>query len=82
MIDMCGNFNGYQSDMTRVWRIGKISEQAVKAHEVSRDILRAIENMACPGVPVALLYDKAVEIARAAGLEEFFMGHQIGRAHV
>ncbi len=76
MIDMCGNFNGYQSDMTRVWRIGKISEQAVKAHEVSRDILRAIENMACPGVPVALLYDKAVEIARAAGLEEFFMGHR------
>lgn len=76
MIDMCGNFNGYQSDMTRCWRIGEVSELAMKAHEASRNILRALEKMAVPGVPCADLYNKAVEIAESEGLTEYFMGHK------
>ena len=34
MVDMNGGFNGYQSDMTRVWRIGDVPAIAVKAMSV------------------------------------------------
>lgn len=75
MVDMCGNFNGYQSDMTRVWSIGAVTDLAVRCHECSRKILRELEKMALPGVPVADLYHKAKEIVEAEGLESHFMGH-------
>lgn len=75
MVDMCGNFNGYQSDMTRVWSIGRLSEEALKAHEVSRKILRVLEKEAVPGVPVADLYHKAMQIVEDNGLSAHFMGH-------
>ncbi|MCM1319346.1 MAG: Xaa-Pro peptidase family protein [Muribaculaceae bacterium] len=75
MVDMCGNFNGYQSDMTRVWSIGSIDDFALKCHECSRKILRELEKFALPGVPVADLYNKAMEIVTTEGLENNFMGH-------
>lgn len=75
MVDVCGAFNGYQTDMTRVWRIGEIPDIAYKAHECSRNILRECERMAIPGSKVANLYDRAIEIARGEGLDQYFMGH-------
>lgn len=75
MVDMCGNFNGYQSDMTRVWSIGQVDDFTLRCHECSRKILREMEKMAVPGVPVADLYHKAMEIVEAEGLEKHFMGH-------
>ena len=80
MIDMNGTFNGYQTDMTRVWALGELIPMALKAHQCSVRILRTLEKMAIPGCPVASLYDTAVAIAKEEGLEEFFMGHnnQVG----
>lgn len=75
MVDMCGNFNGYQSDMTRVWSIGQVSDFTMRCHDCSRKILRELEKKALPGVPVADLYHKAKEIVEAEGLESHFMGH-------
>ncbi|MCM1005925.1 MAG: Xaa-Pro peptidase family protein [Prevotella sp.] len=75
MVDMCGNFNGYQSDMTRVWSIGSVDDFTHKCHECSRRILRELEKMALPGVPVADLYHKAKEIVEAEDLQKYFMGH-------
>lgn len=75
MVDMNGCFNGWQTDMTRTWRIGDVPQQALNAHECSRRILRALEKMAVPGVAVNELYDKAMAIAKEEGLEEYFMGH-------
>ncbi|MDE6717215.1 MAG: Xaa-Pro peptidase family protein [Muribaculaceae bacterium] len=76
MLDMNGGFNGYQSDMTRTWYLESVSELARKAHECSRRILRDLEKRALPGVPVSELYIKAVEIAQADGLGDYFMGHR------
>ncbi|MDE5975073.1 MAG: Xaa-Pro peptidase family protein [Muribaculaceae bacterium] len=76
MVDMCGSFNGYQTDMTRVWRLGEISELAVKAHECSRSILRECEKMGRPGCRAADLYDMAIKIAEGESLDKFFMGHR------
>ena len=76
MIDMSGSFNGYQSDMTRVWRVGEIPHIAYKAHDCSRSILRACESIGKPGAKVADLYNEAVRIATGEGLSDYFMGHR------
>ncbi len=76
MVDMNGSFNGYQTDMTRVWSLGDLPALALKAHECSRSILRACETMAIPGTPVADLYRKAMQIVEGEGLSQYFMGHR------
>lgn len=76
MIDMNGSFNGYQTDMTRVWRLGEIPELAFKSHNCSIRILRELEKMSLPGIPVADLYNRAIQIVEEEGLKEYFMGHR------
>ena len=76
MIDMNGAFNGYQTDMTRVWSLGETSDLAKKAHECSIKILRTLEKEALPGVPVKNLYDLAINIVENEGLRPYFMGHK------
>lgn len=76
MVDMNGSFNGYQTDMSRVWALGELPELAHKAHECSRRILRELERIGVPGEKCSRLYDVAVEIAKADGLETYFMGHK------
>lgn len=75
MVDMNGNFNGHQTDITRVWRFGKVDEMTEKAHEVSRQILREMEKMGVPGCKVADMYNRAMEIVEQYGLTDYFMGH-------
>lgn len=76
MIDMNGNFNGYQTDMTRTWRIGEVAELAQKAHDCSIAILRELERSALPGVEVCEMYRRAMEIVEGEGLSKYFMGHR------
>lgn len=76
MIDMNGNFNGYQSDMTRTWAVGSVSAEVRTIHNLSVEICHKLEKMALPGVPVAALYDEAAEMARQRGLDHMFMGHR------
>ena len=76
MVDMCGAFNGYQTDLTRVWRIGEVPELAQKAHDCSIRILRALEEAGVPGVPCADLYNLATAIVEEEGLSDYFMGHR------
>ena len=75
MVDMNGCFNGYQSDLTRTYRVGAVPELAERAHRCSRDILRSLEKMAKPGVPVCDLYKEAERIVKEAGLKDYYMGH-------
>lgn len=76
MVDMNGDFTGYMTDMTRTFRLGAIAEEAMRAHEVSRDICRRLAGMGVPGTPARELYDTALAMAREAGLEHCFMGHR------
>ncbi|MCI6894345.1 MAG: Xaa-Pro peptidase family protein [Bacteroidales bacterium] len=75
MVDACGNFNGYMTDMSRSYKIGPVSELAEKAHQCSVDICKKIFEMARPDVAAHCLYDVAIEMAEKAGLSDYFMGH-------
>lgn len=76
MVDLGGNFTGYMTDMTRTFYLGELSDLTQKAHETSIKICHEIQKMAKPGVEAKALYEKAMEIATEAGLEEYFMGHK------
>lgn len=75
MVDLCGNFTGYMTDMTRVYSIGELPQKALDAHRCSIEIHCQLSQMGKPGVAASDLYHKAVEIAHEAGLDDYFMGH-------
>ncbi len=74
MVDMGGNFNGYMSDMSRVFSIGQLSEEAYTAHQVCIDIQNAVAAMAKPGAVCEDLYDEAIRMVTEAGFADKFMG--------
>ena len=77
MVDMGGNFTGYMTDMTRSFIINKLdNDLALKAHKCSITIEEEIMKVARPGVEAKNLYELAIEIVKAEGLEHYFMGHK------
>lgn len=76
MVDMNGNFNGYQTDLTRVWRLGNVSGVAERAHNLSIAILRRLEKISMPGLPVSEMAAEAYSMVEKEGLLEYFMGHR------
>ena len=74
MADMSGNYTAYQTDMTRVFSIGKLPDRAYRVHRVALEIHARMERAAKPGVPCAELYRDALAMAGQEGLEDCFMG--------
>lgn len=74
MVDMAGNYTPYMTDMTRVYSVGKLRDEAYRAHEVSRRIHQETEAAARPGVACADLYQLALHIVEEEGLASYFMG--------
>lgn len=76
MVDINGNYNGYMTDMTRVFSLGDIDPLALNAHQCSIDIHRALCDMMRPGIQAKSLWEKADSIVEAAGLKPYYMGHR------
>lgn len=76
MVDVNGNYTGYMTDMTRCYGCGEMAADVVRANQLSADICRELSGMMTPGTPAADLYNRALEMARQAGMEDFFMGHR------
>lgn len=74
MVDMAGNYTPYMTDMTRVFSVGKLTEEAYRAHQTSLTIQNEIENKARPGVVCSELYNIAASIAEKEGFAANFMG--------
>ena len=74
MAYMSGNYTAYQTDMTRVFSIGKLPDRAYRVHRVALEIQARMERTAKPGVPCAELYRDALAMAGQEGLEDCFMG--------
>lgn len=74
MVDLGGNFYGYMGDMSRVFSIGRLPQQAYDAHQLCLDIQDAIADMARPGMVCEDLYNKAIDMVTRAGMADYFMG--------
>ncbi|MDR0988584.1 MAG: Xaa-Pro peptidase family protein [Prevotellaceae bacterium] len=74
MVDMGGNFYGYMSDMSRVYSIGQLPDEAYAAHQICLDVQQAVVDAARPGVVCEELYALAIEQVSKAGWADRFMG--------
>ena len=74
MADMSGNYTAYQTDMTRVFSIGKLPDRAYRVHRVALEIQARMERTAKAGVPCAELYRDALAMVGQEVLEDCFMG--------
>ncbi|GFO59418.1 peptidase M24 [Geomonas silvestris] len=73
-MDYTGVFDGYIVDMTRVFSIGKLPGQLMKAFEVSLAIQSYLVERLKPGAICEELFGAAARLAEEAGLGSCFMG--------
>jgi len=74
IIDYGVAYNGYIIDQTRLFAIGKLNDDLIKAYEVTREIKRDMEEKTRPGDKCYDIYKRAIDIAKKRGYEENFMG--------
>jgi Xaa-Pro aminopeptidase len=74
MVDIGGNFFGYMCDMSRVFSIGSLSEEAYAAHQTCLKIQKTLAEMIKPRVVCEDIYQTAIDIAKADGFGDKFMG--------
>jgi len=74
MIDFGTVLNGYHMDETRMFAIGSLPREALKACRAAIDIQRAVLAAMRPGVSMDELFSLAVQTAETLGYGEQFLG--------
>jgi Xaa-Pro dipeptidase len=75
VVDFVAGYNGYLSDITRIFGIGNLPREILKTHDfVIHDLLPTCENMIKPGFDAKEIYRASLGIAQKAGFSENFMG--------
>lgn len=74
MVDIGGNFFGYMCDMSRVFSIGKLPDEAYAAHQACLDVQEGFKKYAVPGAICEDLYEMSMGIIAKSGFSDFFMG--------
>jgi Xaa-Pro dipeptidase len=79
LIDLSGLSEGYVSDQTRTFFVGRADPVLLAAYDTCRRILAECAALLRPGTPGSAVYERALEIATEAGYAERFMGAGAGR---
>jgi len=74
LLDYAGVFNGYITDMTRIFVIGSLDPELKEAFAVSLKIQAALQAELRPGAVCEELFLKAAAMAEESGLGACFMG--------
>ncbi|MFH0883479.1 MAG: Xaa-Pro peptidase family protein [bacterium] len=88
LVDHTAGVDGYMTDMTRTYAIGKLDSRFLEAHDFCVELHLQVMKRLVPGAVPAEIYEWALEEAKRAGYEENFMnrgesrvrflGHGIG----
>ena len=76
IVDFGVGINGYVTDMTRTFVIGKLPQKLQEAYSVAKEIKDFVEQWVRPGKSWSQLYEEASEIARRRGYQDHFMGYK------
>jgi Xaa-Pro dipeptidase len=79
VIDYGGGHNGYVTDETRTFVIGRLKEHLERAHLIAQAIIDEVEASARPGAMATGIYERAKATAVKEGLGPYFMGHGEGQ---
>ena len=74
LVDYVFVLNGYMSDHARIFSLGHLSDDLLKAHETMLKVQTVIKKEAKTKVKSCKLYDMALELTKELGYEEYFMG--------
>ncbi len=74
LVDYVFALNGYYSDHTRIFSLGKPDEELMAAHAAMLDVQNLIKKAAKPGVKSGDIYDLALIRATELGYDKNFMG--------
>ena len=76
IIDFGVGINGYVTDMTRTFVIGKLSQKLQEAYSVAKEIKDFVEQWVTPGRSWSRLYREIIELVRQRGYQDYFMGYK------
>ena len=79
VIDYGAGYNGYVTDETRTFVLGRLKDPFIKACQVALDIIADVESFGRTGVVPARIYEGAQQRADKAGLGPHFMGYGEGQ---
>ena len=74
LLDYVFAHRGYLSDHTRIFALGQLPEELMKAHAAMLDIQSLVKKAGLPGVQAGELYQLAVDAAADSGYGDHFMG--------
>lgn len=74
LVDLVFALDGYLSDHTRIFSIGELPEDLLRAHEAMLAVQAAVKEAARPGALAGDMYELALSVAEKRGLGEYFMG--------
>jgi Xaa-Pro dipeptidase len=75
LVDFLYAPDGYLVDQTRIYAIGEVSEDMLRAHQAMLAVQEAIMEAARPGVTGDDIWNLAVSVAEKWNLADHFMGH-------
>jgi Xaa-Pro dipeptidase len=81
VVDWGATYNGYISDLTRTFAIGKVDDEYKKIHQIVMDANAAARAAVKPGAPCSAVDFAARQVIEKAGYGQFFThrtGHGIG----
>ena len=76
IIDFGVGINGYVSDMTRTYVVGKLPKDMENAHEVAREVKSFMEGWVKPNKSCADLYKEIIALVKSRGFADNFMGYR------
>lgn len=74
LVDYVFVLDGYISDHTRIFSVGKLPDELLRAHDAMLEIQEMAKTAAIPGSITGRLYDRMIEQAEVKGYKEYFMG--------
>ncbi len=74
IVDFLSNYQGYLSDETRVFVIGKLDKEMEKAYYFCLEVMNFLEETAREGSSTLEIYNRCLEMAEKAGYKDNFMG--------
>lgn len=76
IIDFGVGINGYVTDMTRTFVVGRLSEDLRHAYSFLKQIKEFMEHWVGPGKRCSLLYKEVIKLASQRGYQDYFMGYK------
>jgi len=75
LVDYVFAHNGYIADHARIFALGGLDDDLVRAHDLMLDLQEQLKKEIRPGALPGSIYDNALKWTEEKGFGEYFMGH-------